>query len=229
MKYCTPLKVETKEIPLRLEHEGTLLCTVLLSQPRLSGETRALALRLMNGYYGRFTKELLYYAEKKLKPAALKELAYRTENGYPFNPFELRSGFTVTYNQDGVLSLYTDVYEFTGGAHGSTLRFADMWHTPIGLPASPVELFPKGTRIKKLLTDFAAETAAAQIAAGTDMYLDGYPDLMRKHFSYSNIYITQTGLALFYQQTTVAPYAEGIPVFVLPFNDEAGPFRPLCP
>ncbi len=229
MKFCTPLIVETKEIPLKIEHEGTVVVNVLIHQPVFSGETRPLALRLINRYYEHFTKELIYYCNKTLKPAAIKDLIYRTENGYPFNPYELRSDFTITYNKDGLLSLYTDVYEYTGGAHGNTLRFADMWHTASGLPTSVVEFFPRGTKIKRVLTDAAIEIAAEQIAAGTDMYFDDYPALIKKNFSYSNIYITQTGLALFYQQYEIAPYAQGIPVFVTPFDNVNGPFMPNCP
>lgn len=229
MKFCTPLIVQTKEIPIKIEHEGTVIISGLLSQPIFSGETRHIALRLINRYYEHFTKELIYYCNDKLKPSAIEELKYRTENGYPFNPYELRSDFTVTYNKDGLLSLYTDVYEYTGGAHGNTHRFADMWHTAIGLPASVLEFFPKGTKIKKVLTDAAAAIAAEQILAGTDMYFDDYPTLMKKEFSYSNIYITETGLALFYQQYAIAPYAEGIPVFITPFDNVNGPFMPYCP
>ncbi len=229
MKFCSPLVFETKEIPIRIEYEGTIICGGLLSQPIFSGETRPLALRLINRYYDHFTKELIYYCNNKLKPAAIEDLKYRTENGFPFIPFELRSDYTVTYNKGNLLSLYTDVYEYTGGAHGSTLRFSDMWHTPIGLPASVIEFFPRGTRIKKVLTDAATAMAAEQIAAGTDMYFDDYPALIKKNFSYSNIYITETGLALFYQQYDIAPYAEGIPVFVIPFDNEKGPFMPYCP
>ena len=229
MKFCTPLKIDTKVIPLQIKHEGTTIINVHISQPVISGETRLLALRLMNKYYERFAKELLYYCNKKLKPEAIKQLEYRTENGFPFYPFELRSDFTVTYNSDGLLSLYTDVYEFTGGAHGSTLRFADIWHTPIGLPASVLEFFPKKTKIKKVLTEAATVMAAEQITAGTDMYFEDYPQLIKKYFSYSNIYITYSGMALFYQQITIAPYAEGIPVFIIPYNKDDGPFIPACP
>lgn len=41
------------------------------------------------------------------------------ENGYPVMVYEVIAEFTVTYNQNCALSLYTDQYIFTGGAHGS--------------------------------------------------------------------------------------------------------------
>jgi Protein of unknown function (DUF3298). len=179
-------------------------------------------------YYERFTKKVSRYATTVMRKNAEKDYEYRMENGYPFNPYELRTDFIVTLNKDGILSLYTDVYEFTGGAHGNTLRYADIWYTGSGFPAIASEFFPKGTNYKRLLTDFATKEAAAQIAAGTSMYFDDYPDLIKKSFSKDNIYLTPAGMALFYQQYEIAPYSEGIPVFITPYNSESGPSLPEC-
>lgn len=226
---CTPLTVKTAEIPLRIEQAGKLLASVLISQPIFEGEVRPSALKRVNQYYERFTKKLLRYANTKLRSAAEEHYRYSMENMFPFNPFELRSDFYITYNSDNTLSLYTDVYEYRGGAHGSTLRFADIWIVSLGCPASPAEFFPEGTNYKSLLINNAVELAAKQLSEGTAMYFENYETLIRKNFSSANIYLTQSGMALFYQQYAIAPYAEGIPVFIIPYNDESGPSLPPCP
>jgi len=226
---CIPLEVKTASIPLRIEQAGKLLCSVLISQPIFSGEVRHPVLRRINQYYERFTKKLLRYADTKLRKAAEEQYQYSMDNMFPFNPFELRSDFFITYNRDNILSLYTDVYEYRGGAHGTTLRFADIWHVSIGCPASPAEFFPEGTNCKRLLTNAATQMASQQLSEGTAMYFDDYAVLIKKNFSSANIYLTESGMALFYQQYAIAPYAEGIPVFIIPYNEEAGPSLPPCP
>ena len=227
-KSCAPLTVKTKELPLRIEQAGKLLCSALIKQPVFEGEVRPSPLRRINHYYERFTRKLLRYINTKLRQAAEEQYRYSEENMFPFIPFELRSDFSVTYNHDNVLSLYTDVYEFRGGAHGSTLRFADIWLVSEGSPASPGEFFPEGTNYKKLLINEATELAAQKMAEGTAMYFEDYVALIRKNFSSANIYLTESGMALFYQQYAIAPYVEGIPVFIIPYNAETGPGLPPC-
>ncbi len=225
---CPSLDVEALEIPVHIEQNGVLLCTALISQPTVKGQASKWALRRINSYYERFAKKLLRYVNTVLRENALSDYEYRTENGFPFFPYELRSDFALSFNKEGVLSLYTDVYEFTGGAHGNTRRFADIWYGDTGFPAAVSDFFPKGANYKKLLTDVAIREASAQMEAGTSMYFDDYPRLIIKNFSNRNIYLTDSGMALFYQQYEIAPYAEGIPVFVVPYNGETGPFQPDC-
>jgi len=226
---CTPLTVKTAEIPLRIEQAGKLLASILISQPIFGGEARPSSLRRINQYYERFTKKLIRYADTKLRIAAEEQYQYSEENMFPFNPFELRSDYYIMYNRDNILSLYIDVYEYRGGAHGTTLRFTDIWHVSLGCPASPAEFFPEGTNYKKLLTNTAVEIASKQLSEGTAMYFDNYEALIRKNFSSANIYLTESGMALFYQQYAIAPYAEGIPVFITPYNEQTGPSLPPCP
>jgi len=225
---CAPLTVKTKEIPLRIEQAGKLLCSVLINQPVFEGEVHPFPLRRINLYYERFTKKLLRYINTKLRRAAEEQYKYSEENMFPFIPFELRTDFSLTYNRDNILSLYTDLYEFRGGAHGSTLRFADIWFVSQGCPASPAEFFPEGTNYKKLLINKAIEMASRRMAEGTAMYFEDYETLIRKNFSSANIYLTETGMALFYQQYAIAPYVEGIPVFIVPYDEERGPSLPPC-
>lgn len=226
---CFPLTVETLSIPMKIESEGVLLCSVLINQPVVKGEVPRAALRRINAFYAHFTKTLQHHANTGLKKTAKEDYEYRKENGFPFFPYELRSDFTVTFNNKGLLGLYTDVYEYTGGAHGNTRRFADIWYTYSGLPATAADFFPKGTNIKKLLTDAAKAEAAAEISAGTGVYFDNYTELIKKYYSAQNIFLQENGLSLFYQQYEIAPYSEGIPVFTVPYNELTGPTIPECP
>ncbi len=225
---CPSLTAETLETPVHIEHDGVLLCTALILQPVFKGEAPKWALRRINSYYERFAKKLLRYVNTVLAENAMSDYEYRSENGFPFFPYELRSDFTVTLNKEGFLSLYTDVYEFTGGAHGNTRRFADIWHSDSGFPASVSDFFPRGANYKRLLTDEATAEAARQMEEGTFMYFDNYPELIKKNFSKQNIYLTESGMALFFQQYEIAPYSSGIPVFVAAYNSETGPFPPEC-
>jgi hypothetical protein len=93
----------------------------------------------LNSYYRHIARTLLRRAKYELLPDAVDEWRFASENGYPFRPFEIVMKYTVTNNDDDVLSLYYDVYEYTGGAHGTTKRSGDTCalrptvHGPCGL------------------------------------------------------------------------------------------------
>lgn len=58
---------------------------------------------------------------------------------------------------------------------------------------------------------------------GTAAYYPDYGALLRRAFSNRSFYLADDGLHWFYPMYSVAPAAEGIPDFSLPYG-EAGPF-----
>ena len=105
---------------------------------------------------------------------AVEEFRYAAESGFPFRPFESVMKYNVTYNTADILSLYYDVYEYTGGAHGITKRFGDTWRSLTGWFLELSDFSPRGTNYKHLLLENVVETATKQIAEGTHSYFDNY-------------------------------------------------------
>ena len=53
--------------------------------------------------------------------------------------------------------------------------------------------------------------------------------LLRRCFSSRNYYLSEEGLRFFYPMYAVAPAAEGIVAFTVPYDAEKGPFAPAAP
>ncbi len=107
-----------------LTFEGIVMVNADFRYPIVSSGSSKADKRI-NSYYKHIAKALLRKAGNELLPSAVDEWRYSVENSYPFRQFETVMKYTVTCNEDDILSLYYDVYEYTGGAHGMTKRFGD--------------------------------------------------------------------------------------------------------
>lgn len=195
-----------------LKYEEMTMVTADFRYPVFSGgDTKAE--KRMNNYYRHIAKTLMRKARNELLPAAVDEFNYASESGFPFRPFESVMKYEATYNTADILSLFYDVYEYTGGAHGITKRFGDSWRSSTGWFLELADFFPRGTNYKKLLVDNAIAVATRQMAEGTHHYFDHYKKLIRKYFSPTKFYIRSGGIEIFYDQYAIAPGYEGTPVF----------------
>ena len=158
---------------------------------------------------------------------ASKQYDEAMSNGYPFHMFEAYIVFEVTYNCDCSLSLYYDKYEYKGGAHGSTIRSSDTWSLNRECCLLLDDMFPSSVSYKAYTMQAINNQIAEQIKQGTGFYFADYPRLVARYFNQRSFYLTMEGVAVYYQQYEIAPYASGIPVFILPY--ELGcVLRPQC-
>lgn len=195
-----------------LKYEEITMVTADFRYPIISGGDIKAGKRI-NNYYRHIAKTLMRKAKNELLPAAVEEFRYASESGYPFRPFDTVMKYDVTYNTADILSLYYDVYEYTGGAHGITKRFGDSWRSSTGWFLELADFFPRGTNYKRVLIENAITIASKQVADGTHNYFDNYRKLMRKYFSPTKFYIRTSGIEIFYDQYAIAPGYEGTPVF----------------
>jgi hypothetical protein len=195
-----------------LTYEGITMVTADFRYPIVSsGDSKAD--KRINNYYKHIAKTLMKKARNELLPAAIEEWRYALESSFPFRPFDTIMKYEVTYNTSDILSLFYDVYEYTGGAHGITKRFGDSWRSSTGWFLELADFFPRGTNYKRLLIDNAITIAVKQTAEGTHQYFDNYRKLIRKYFNQTKFYILSSGITIFYDQYAIAPGYEGTPVF----------------
>ena len=145
--------------------------------------------------------------------------------GAPVRIFEAVTEFTVTLNEDCALSLYADRYEYTGGAHGNTLRTSDTWDVPAcaHIPLSGLCALPAGCRA--YVIQQVVHQIEAQITDG-EYYFDDYRKNAALYFNPHSFYLMPEGLTVYYQQYEIAPYSSGIPEFLIPYS--AVIRKPLC-
>lgn len=196
-----------------LKCEGEVVLTLSIRTPRLPEDRPAF--RRIGRYYKHAAECWRTRWEVGLYQRACAELAALRERSLPFHPWEAVLDFTVTYNEQGLLSLYMDSYEFTGGAHGNTVRCGDTWDLCTGMPRTLPSFYPPKSHWRREATAAVRAEIERQLATGEYMYLDGWEQAVVAQFDPCRFYLTADGVTLFYPLYTLAPYVEGIPTFLI--------------
>ena len=148
------------------------------------------------------------------------------KNGFPFHAYEAVLDYQTAYNRNCHLSAFRDQYEFTGGAHGNTVRSSDTWNLATGRTVPLSCLFREGAGYESLLLQRILEQADANMQQ-EPIYFEDYRALIPKYFDPKSYYLTPDGIAFYFQQYQIAPYSTGIVVFTLPYEVLDCP--PSCP
>jgi hypothetical protein len=158
---------------------------------------------------------------------AMVEYEYSVANKFPIHQFEAYTDFFETYNQNCAISLYFDQYEYAGGAHGLTVRYSDTWNLQKSKRIELSELFPHKTNYKEYIIDTINQQIKEEIAGGNNPYFENYSELVNENFKVNNFYLTEDGVAIYFQQYDIAPYATGLPTFIIPYTSQ-GAVPPRC-
>ncbi len=224
----TDYQVQIKEMIIKkdLYYKKTLVLSYTIKYPQFSSDRFKMTLSRINQYYEMKAIAYQMYCEHKLYKLAIEQYEYSIKNGYPVRKFEALVVYTMTYNQNCTISLYFDKYEFTGGAHGNTVRYSDTWSLQKGIQIKLSRLFAnqnyKGYIIKTI-----NEQIAEQIKNGSNQYFENYSQLVAENFNEDNFYVTPKGIVIYYQQYEIAPYSSGIPTFTIPYSS-GNATRPKC-
>ncbi len=221
------LQVENFTIEKEMYYKNTLVLSFKISYPQFRSSCFAAAVNEMNRYYKTKAFSFKRYCERQMYPAAVKEYEYSVANGFPVRKHEAQVDYTITYQQDCAVSLYFDQYQFTGGAHGNTVRYSQTWNLQTGCRIRLEQLFPCQANYKIFLIQTINSQIAEQIQNGHNDYFENYSELVADTFQPESFYLTPEGLAVYFQQYDIAPYSSGIPVFIIPYS-ECTVVRPVC-
>ena len=210
------VEIAASHITKSFECDGFTVLTVTINYPQVAG-TGAADTRI-NRFYKHEAEKQLRASKNMLFAPACKDLRYRIENNIPFNPYEVLENFTVSLNSDCFLSLWRDIYTYTGGAHGNTLRKSETWSPESGWLFRLGQFFCRGTNYRKILILNAIEIASQREKCEYTDYFENYEKLIKQNFSPCNFYLTEEGIVIYYQQYEIAPYSEGIQEFIYSTN-----------
>lgn len=186
-----------------------------IEYPRFWNPFRQEALDVINAWYRAQAKELQRKYETELYREAVEQYDYSMENRFPFHMFEAVSAYEVTKNENDILSLYYDHYTYTGGAHGNTVRASETWNTEDGSRIGLYSFTDDPVRYQTEILENIRAQIASQIESGEGMYFDDYSTLIVEYFNPKSFYLTPQETVVYYQQYEIAPYASGIPEFLI--------------
>lgn len=131
--------------------------------------------------------------------------------GDHFWQYEVASDYTVHYNQNGILSITTDNYQFTGGAHGGTERLPFNYDLNTGELMSLKDIFSPGFDYQSIID---AEVKS-QIAKQPEIYFEDSEGF--KGIGSDRPYYLMPGyVVVYFAQYEIAPYSTGMPEFKIP-------------
>lgn len=206
-------KIEDVVLQRELKYKGTVVLTYKITYPKIVSNTYNYSIEQFNRFNRIRALKLKLYAEKDLFLGAKEQYDYDTINGYPVMVYELILDYTTTYNDNYIISLYSDEYVFTGGAHGSTVRSSQNWNMKQGIQFGLDYLFPNGCEYLLLILKDINHQIEEQIEDGSNQYFEDYCKLVLDTFEFNQFYLTDNFITIYFQQYDIAPYSSGIPTF----------------
>lgn len=211
-------KIEKRELKGELKYKNTTILTYKIAYPEIVSSRYELGKNIFNNYNKEKAINLESYVKNDLFKDAKELYDFNSSNGYPVMVYEIISEYEITFNEDYIVSLYSDQYEFTGGAHGNTIRSSQNWDLRVGKQLSLSYFYPNNPYyIINILNEINTQIKE-QIQAGSNFYFDNYCELVLQTFKLENFYLTPNSIAIFFQQYDIAPYSSGIPVFYLSYQ-----------
>ncbi|MGG6314402.1 DUF3298 and DUF4163 domain-containing protein [Paenibacillus macerans] len=139
---------------------------------------------------------------------ALKEAKASQPSTPSGNPYEYVGTYKVTYNQDGVLSLYEDMYSYTGGAHGITYREGLTFRLSDGKLLTLDEVLRANPNYRSIV-----DPEIARKLQQTEGYFGNFQTIGPN----PAYYVKDQGVTIFFQLYDYLPYVFGFPEYHFPF------------
>lgn len=126
-------------------------------------------------------------------------------------PYEFNSSYVVSYNQKGLLSLFIDKYEYTGGAHGMTVRQGYTFNLKDGSLLTLKELFGDNSDYMKVIN--------GEIKEGFESHPGYFGGFNGIGSDFTDYYLQADKVTLFFQVYEYTPYAAGIPEYSISYEE----------
>ena len=210
-------EIEKKELKDELKYEGIVVLTYRIEYPEIVSSDYEFGKDAFNRYNKEKALSYENYVKTQLYNNAIELYKYNSSNGYPIMVYEIVTEFNVTYNEEEIVSLYIDTYEFSGGAHGNTIRSSQNWDLSVGILLPLYCFYPNNPYFILEILKGVIEQIRIEIEEGTNQYFDDFCCLVLESFNPENYYLTKDSIAIFFQQYDIAPYSSGIPVFNIPY------------
>lgn len=203
------VEVKRQEWEMALEGEEVLRCVI--TWPECAGTWNGLG--AVNHFYQHVTQCWRRRWERELYCLACLDLADRRSCGRPFRVWQAELVTQITFQENGLLSLWQEGWEHRGYDRPMVLRRGDTWSLADGAPRTLASFYPRERRWKKRLLKQVEEQAGQRLDGGESLLDGDCVQRLRQEFDPENFYLTGEGVQVFFPLYSLAPGAEGIPVF----------------
>lgn len=197
-----------------LKYNGETLLSYKIEYPQFCSWSFTMCLDKINEYYKKKALEYQRYCETALFDMAVGQYKDDIANGFPIRVFEVMQVYQITYLHTCIVSLYFDRYEYTGGAHGNTVRTSQTWN----LQKCDLIRLQEMVCCQPDYKTYILKKVEAQIRKEPDLYFENYKELIAETFNEKNFYVAPRGIMVYYQQYDIAPYSSGIREFLIPWR-----------
>ncbi|MBN7772351.1 DUF3298 and DUF4163 domain-containing protein [Clostridium aminobutyricum] len=173
------------------------------------------SVKQMNKYYYMKAVSYQHYCIQTLYKLAVQDYQYSIANDFPVHQYEAMQVFDITYNQNCTVSLYSDRYEYTGGAHGNTVRTSETWDLQSGSHMTLKQLVNAPEGYRKYILNLINNQINEQISKEQYYYFENYQENTAEYFDENNFYLTTEGIVIYYPLYSIAPYSSGIVEFTI--------------
>lgn len=143
----------------------------------------------------------------------IAEMQKQADEGDGEHPYELVVTQNVKENKEGFLSFVTEVYQYTGGAHGITTWIAENIDDNAGKEITLADLFTEGEDYKTVLNRIMREMVENDPGQYQDLWEQ--PVIGDKQ----GFYIQNNKLVIYYPPYELSYYARGFVEFPIPLED----------
>lgn len=164
--------INMREFNRTLKYRNIDVLTLNIKYPMVNIHNNQSAENKINNQIRMQVDEYFRYATNTLYKQAVNNYMDSLKNDYPFHGYEAYMEYTVTYNDNCFLSLYTDKYEFTGGAHGNTVRTSNTWELCTGENIYLYFFFRPYTNYRLMLIQDIIEQAESNLTANPGIYFE---------------------------------------------------------
>jgi hypothetical protein len=214
---ATVIKRQMKAKP---EYRGTVMADISISYPQVITKGSPSG-AIISEFYSETASAYYAYATGSFYNSAVNEYINDRKNKIPFRTYTAMKVYEVPYNQNDFLSIFNDTYEFTGGAHGNTVRRADTWSLVMGRRLALSDFFINNT-YQGIILGNIIEQINEQLSKGNNIYFDDYKKNVFKYYDERNFYLTPEGFAVYFPLYSIAPYSSGLVTFVIPYSNFGG-------
>ena len=202
--------------------DGIPVLHAAIALPNPEGTDKAS--RRIRKFYRLQARAFLRYCEHFLLPRARTAWSAAAETGAPLPLWDAELTYCVTYDRDGLWSLYTQSREVTDEL--LLIRRGDTWDLSEAAPVPLERFFRRRWMWRRIFYNAACGDLERRERSGAIRLREDWRRNLKKSLNARNYYLTEEGITFFLPMYSVSDSTGGIPTFTIPWREGT---VPPCP